>query len=236
MSEDDYATGEPSQGTEDGSPGGMPPIAPRSPVEQSARVIRIRPAALAGTVLALAALLACVSLKARRLERAYAFAREPMARFLVADAPYADWRYIVIHHTATEGGCLRTIERYHANVRKWPRVGYHFVIGNGSQSGDGCVEPTRTWKRQLEGIHAGSREYNQYGIAVSLVGNFENDRPTPRQMDALVALCAGLVRTQRIAIGNVTYHKRIRPTKCPGRFFPYETFERRLARATGSRR
>src|SRR5262245_58451468 len=48
-----------------------------------------------------------------------------------------DWKYIVVHHTATESGSVDTIHESHLknkdkNGNPWLGIGYHFVIGNGS--------------------------------------------------------------------------------------------------------
>jgi len=140
--------------------------------------------------------------------------------FLGAGAPFRDWRYIVIHHSATEGGSAAAIERFHVLVRGWPRIGYHFVIGNGSGCGDGELQVTDTWRNQLEGIHTGRRLYNAEGIAVCLVGDFELAPPSPAQMRTLTALCRALLRRFDIPVENVLRHGDIANTKCPGKYFP----------------
>src|SRR5574342_132619 len=48
------------------------------------------------------------------------------------------WKYIVIHHSATEKGNAARFDEYHRKKRGWEYgLAYHFVIGNGTLSGDG---------------------------------------------------------------------------------------------------
>src|ERR1043166_2961437 len=54
----------------------------------------------------------------------------------IPQAPARPWRWIVIHHSATSAGGMAMFDREH-KAKGWDGVGYHFVIGNGTQSGDG---------------------------------------------------------------------------------------------------
>ncbi|MGD0090855.1 MAG: peptidoglycan recognition family protein [Planctomycetota bacterium] len=131
-----------------------------------------------------------------------------------------EWRHIVVHHSATPNGSVAAFDKAHKE-RGWDGVGYHFVIGNGSGAGDGDAEPTYRWRQQLRGAHAGNSEYNEHGIGICLVGDFEhNGPPTPRQMASLRTL----VRFLQIKTGIPTYevigHGDVPPrhTECPGRW------------------
>lgn len=138
------------------------------------------------------------------------------------------WKFIVIHHSATPNGDAESFGREHQ--RKWPNgLGYHFVIGNGNGSGDGEIEVGPRWKRQAEGIdgaHAGNKLYNQEGIGVCLVGDFEHGRPTARQLAALRVLCKALMGKYGIGPGQVVRHCEVRTghTDCPGKLFPHQSF------------
>jgi hypothetical protein len=95
-----------------------------------------------------------------------------------------DWKHIVIHHTATTSGSVESIHAAHLknkdkNGNPWLGIGYHFVIGNGDGMPDGLVEPTFRWRTQIQGAHAGSsnKDYNERGIGICLVGNFEKTPP-----------------------------------------------------------
>ena len=139
------------------------------------------------------------------------------------------WKWIVIHHSATESGCFARFDKFHRENRGWENgCGYHFVIGNGTDTEDGRVEVTPRWRRQLHGAHVGG-ERNNYCIGICLVGNFEDTRPTRAQMDALVRLVAYLQETCGIRRRRVVGHKFFKPTtQCPGARFPWPTLRQRL--------
>lgn len=135
-----------------------------------------------------------------------------------AAKPHA-WRYIVLHHSDTPTGSAAVFDRYHREVKKWDGLGYHLVIGNGTGSRDGQIEIGPRWTRQQTGAHAGVVKYNEDGIGICLVGDFERTRPSPAQLQATARLVAYLMKTYRIPAANVIGHKDIRGTNCPGRFF-----------------
>ncbi|MHC4266893.1 MAG: peptidoglycan recognition protein family protein [Planctomycetota bacterium] len=132
------------------------------------------------------------------------------------------WKYIVIHHSASDSGNATSIGKFHKNNRGWVNgLGYDFVIGNGNGSRDGQIEVGNRWNRQIDGAHAGNPEYNKYGIGICLVGNFENDYPTNPQISSLSYLINYLQKRCNIHKDNVIMHKTFRQTACPGRHFPY---------------
>ena len=137
------------------------------------------------------------------------------------------WTHIVIHHSGTARGNVRDMDRYHREHRRMQNgLGYHFVIGNGNGMRDGEIAIGPRWTRQQDGGHLASAAQNRYSIGICLVGNFEESRPTARQMESLRALVQYLQRRSNIRKGHVTTHTRInvRPTSCPGRHFPTDEF------------
>ncbi|MFA6424916.1 MAG: hypothetical protein WCW64_01885, partial [Phycisphaerae bacterium] len=62
------------------------------------------------------------------------------------------WKAIVIHNSATASGNMATIDSAH-RANGWDGVGYDFVIGNGSGSSNGQIEPTFRWTGQKTGAH-----------------------------------------------------------------------------------
>jgi len=140
-----------------------------------------------------------------------------------------EWQYVVIHHTATTSGSVESINAAHLknkdkNGNPWLGIGYHFVIGNGDGMADGAIEPTFRWRTQIQGAHAGSsdKDYNERGIGICLVGNFEKTPPTPAQKRSIKLLVQTLRNEYRIPVTEVVGHKDIRAssTECPGKFFP----------------
>jgi len=133
------------------------------------------------------------------------------------------WHYVVVHHSYSDFGSARVIDQWH-KARGWLGVGYHFVIGNGNGSPDGAIEATFRWERQIHGAHAGVREYNQHGIGICLIGDFERDYPSPRQVASLVSLVSYLQERCNIPVSNVLLHRHVKATSCPGTRFPYFEF------------
>jgi hypothetical protein len=138
-----------------------------------------------------------------------------------------EWQYIVLHHSAEEVGGFQSIDRFHREVRHWDECGYHFVIGNGTESGDGEIEVGGRWLKQKHGAHTkdpNHPEYNDYGIGICLVGNFNNGPPTPKQIDAARRLVAYLEARCGVPPSRVTTHGDLvgNHTECPGRHFPYD--------------
>ncbi len=140
------------------------------------------------------------------------------------------WKYIVIHHSATETGSAAQFDDYHRNVRHWQYgLGYHFVIGNGHGAPDGQVVPSQRWLKQLHGAHAGVKAYNEHGIGICLVGNFEGSRPTDKQMASLRQLVRFLMSRYRIPASGIRLHRDVRQgTACPGHQFSLDNFRQDL--------
>lgn len=144
-----------------------------------------------------------------------------------------DWQYIVLHHTASSTGSVESIHEAHIKRKDskgtpWKGIGYHFVIGNGSGMGDGAIEPTFRWREQMHGAHAGVNKYNQKGIGIVLVGNFEDRSPSPAQLAAVKKLVGILKADYGIDSDQVVPHKELKATACPGRMFPLAEVSRSL--------
>ncbi len=149
-----------------------------------------------------------------------------------------DWKFIVLHHTAADAGNVESIHHLHLknkdkNGNPWLGIGYHFVIGNGQGMDDGEIEPTFRWKQQLTGAHAGVNEYNQRGIGIVLVGNFEKSQPTPRQVKSVKELVAVLAREYAIDAEHVIGHGDVKATECPGQFFPLSNVRASVTAVSG---
>lgn len=143
------------------------------------------------------------------------------------DAELRKWDYIVLHHTASDAGTVESIHEEHLkrkdkNGNAWLGIGYHFVIGNGKGMTDGDIEPTFRWRQQLQGAHAGVADYNQHGIGVVLIGNFDRSPPSEAQLVAAKRLVSTLKREYGIATSNVIGHGDVKATQCPGKFFPLD--------------
>jgi len=137
------------------------------------------------------------------------------------------WKFIVLHHSATENGSVEGIDAAHkqrvdSNGNPWRGIGYHFVIGNGNGMEDGEIQPTFRWHDQSDGAHAGAAQYNQLGIGICLIGNFEEQPPTKAQLAAIKRVVAEFKREFVMEQSQVIRHGDIKSTACPGRLFPFE--------------
>jgi hypothetical protein len=144
------------------------------------------------------------------------------------------WQFIVVHNSGTRQGNARVFDYYHRHVRRMQNgLAYHFVIGNGTSTGNGQIEIGDRWRRQINGGHVHSDYLNNISLGICLVGDFNRDQPTRAQLDA----CEELIRYLRDRCGKtergtipVKPHREINPprwpTDCPGDDFPYSWFRR----------
>ncbi|MBE7445867.1 MAG: N-acetylmuramoyl-L-alanine amidase [Planctomycetia bacterium] len=161
---------------------------------------------------------------------------EQLCSTVVREKP---WKYIVIHHSATAKGNAARFDHYHRKEKKWEYgLAYHFVIGNGSFSGDGEIEVGERWKKQIHGAHTANIDCNRVAIGICLVGDFEHDgAPTENQIDALVRLMQYLSRKYTIASSDILQHKQVHQkcTACPGKNFPFAEVKTRLLQIASKR-
>jgi LysM repeat protein len=128
---------------------------------------------------------------------------------------FSRWRYITLHHSATLEGNAECFDRDHRD-RRMGGLFYHFVIGNGTLSGDGEIEVGWRWRKQ--------EEVNRpHDIQICLVGNFNKETVSNAQFDALVKLIKVLRKQYGISLRNIRKHKDIADkfTECPGSNFPF---------------
>ena len=136
------------------------------------------------------------------------------------------WSAIIVHHSATWEGNAAIIDKWHREENGWNGIGYDFVIGNGTTSGDGEVEPTFRWRGQLTGAHTGGTPgnwANEEGIGICLIGDFDHSIPTPRQMESLAKLIRFLQQRYHVPKNRIYGHGSTpggHSTECPGRRFP----------------
>ena len=144
------------------------------------------------------------------------------------------WQFIVVHNSGTRQGNARVFDYYHRHVRRMQNgLAYHFVIGNGTSTGNGQIEVGDRWRRQINGGHVHSDYLNNISLGICLVGDFNRDQPTRAQLES----CEELIRYLRERCGKaaghdivVRPHREMNPprwaTDCPGDVFPYSWFRR----------
>jgi hypothetical protein len=151
-------------------------------------------------------------------------------RWPLAQSPVV--KKFIIHHTGeyVENGrdpmeIMRAIYAFHTLTRGWGDIGYNYVIDK-----QGNIYEGRAGGPDIVGAHTA---YHNIGtIGVSLMGNFEYEEPTNRQMEVLKILLADHARRFDIDPNkrssyldtyswNVSGHRDVaRPghgTSCPGK-------------------
>ncbi|MFH1748097.1 MAG: N-acetylmuramoyl-L-alanine amidase [Planctomycetota bacterium] len=150
------------------------------------------------------------------------------------------WQTIVVHHSASSKATPQSMHDYHLKEKGWANgLGYHFVIGNGVNYPDGKVYVGPRWKRQIPGAHCSTSHgrylgqqrpggyFNDHGIGICLIGNFENSHPTARQLASLRTLITFLCQETGISPDNIHGHGEVtHRTACPGRMLNMDEVRR----------
>lgn len=155
------------------------------------------------------------------------------------------WGTIVVHHAASDRATPQGMHEYHRDVRKWAGgLGYHFVIGNGVGYPDGKLYVGPRWKRQMTGAHCATgpgrflgaqrpdNYFNEHGIGICLIGDFDHGRPTAKQLQTLQDLICLLVREADIDPRRIHGHGEVtHKTACPGRNMNMDSLRTRVLAA-----
>jgi len=131
------------------------------------------------------------------------------------------WDAIVIHDTGQPSGSPASIDHAHRDAGL-AGLGYHFVIGNGVQMGNGEVHAGFRWIDQLAGAHVagpGGSEWNNSSIGVALVGNGDRRPFTEAQTNRTISLVAELARRLDVPSDRIFLHSDLAAVSSPGRYF-----------------
>lgn len=165
----------------------------------------------------------------------YTKSEDPLHNVRVANASIqvkADsWKRIVVHHSAIKYGNVKKYDRAHRERGMQNGLAYHFVIGNGIDSGDGEIEIGPRWKKQLQGGHVKNHAVNLTSIGICLVGNFEKTHPSKLQMNSFTQLVDWLQKDVLKKKTLFAGHKDLKgeQTVCPGRNFPLAAMHERYS-------
>ena len=141
------------------------------------------------------------------------------------------WKRIVVHHSAIKYGNVKKYDRTHRERGMKNGLAYHFVIGNGIDSGDGEIEIGPRWTKQLHGGHVKNHAVNLNSIGICLVGNFEKTHPSQRQLDAFTQLVDWLQKDVLEKKTLFAGHRDLKgeQTVCPGKNFPLAAMHARYS-------
>jgi len=145
--------------------------------------------------------------------------------------PSKKWKYIIIHHSATDEGCALHFHFAHHSRGFERGLGYHFVIDNGTRrKEDGHIEVSPRWLKQLDGAHCKASDMNKMGIGICLVGNFSKEHVSKKQTASLLYLVNYLRKHYNIPLKNIMGHSQVfgARTECPGKNFSLNEFKKQL--------
>lgn len=131
--------------------------------------------------------------------------------------PMAGISRVTVHHdgmdpvplasAAQAADRLELIRKVHVETNGWADIGYHFAIDPA-----GRIWAARPLDRQ--GAHV--RDQNEHNMGILVLGNFEQQTPTPRALAALDGLIIEAATANRIPLASVKTHREWNPTACPG--------------------
>ena len=149
------------------------------------------------------------------------------ARSIIPLYPSDKWKYIIIHHSASDEGNALLFHKSHINYRGFNSLGYHFVIDNGSYGKpEGYIESSPRWIKQQSGAHCQAAGMNRKSIGICLVGNFSKEQVSDKMLSSLVYLVNLLRKYYKIPRQNIIGHGKVpgASTECPGTKFPWQKF------------
>jgi N-acetyl-anhydromuramyl-L-alanine amidase AmpD len=131
---------------------------------------------------------------------------------------------IVIHHAAHSSATVDAIHRWHLE-EGFRGFGYHFLITKKGQIYRGRPKNT---------IGARCKGYNKSSLGICLQGNFEVEKVSKTQLEALIELCQYLC--SKYSICTIKGHRELRSTSCPGQNFPLMEVKEMVCSSLGSDR
>jgi LysM repeat protein len=122
---------------------------------------------------------------------------------------------ITLHHTGEHAGLegvaevevLRRIEHYHQVEKHWAAIGYHYLVGKTGRVYEG--RPVH-----YQGAHVLAN--NEHNLGISVIGDFMNKLPNPRQLATVDAFLTDQRMRYRIPRTRIYGHRQLGTSLCPG--------------------
>ena len=129
---------------------------------------------------------------------------------------------VYLHHTVTsKNASVESINQIHIN-NGWERLSYHVLIrDNGTIQ---LINPFSKYTYHTKGK-------NQKGIAIALVGNYEEEKPSKEMIEATRYVIETLCNTPNLYVESIKGHKDVKATLCPGKY-AYSEFKDLFYNAT----
>lgn len=105
---------------------------------------------------------------------------------------------------------LRDIRKYHLKAMNAGDIGYHYIVDRAG----------RIWQGRsvrFRGAHAGGSA-NRANLGIMLLGNFDIQIPSDRQIKTLEAFLKLKMRQYRVPSYRLYTHRELKPTRCPGKY------------------
>jgi len=106
-------------------------------------------------------------------------------------------------------GRVEAIRNAHRHGNGWADIGYHYAIDPAG----------RVWEgRPIDWQGAHVKYNNEHNLGILMMGNYETQRPTERQLAALKQLLKSRATAYNVRPNRIYTHRELRPTACPGRY------------------
>ena len=118
-------------------------------------------------------------------------------------------KYLVIHHSQREIDSAKSIKKRHLK-RGWEDIGYHYIINKNGRITKG---------RNTKYIGAHVKGHNRNSLGICIIGNFDKEKPTEKQIKKLLKFLKRLSKKHNIENKNILGHREFKGvTKtCPGK-------------------
>lgn len=124
---------------------------------------------------------------------------------------------ILIHHSGRvynrrypAGQYVKDIQKFHQERKRWADIAYHFLIDQTGLIYEG---------RPIDCIGDSGTEYDKAGyVLICLLGDYNLQKPSSRQLKSLVNLIAYLCYKYKINPQDIVSHRDVARTSCPGRY------------------
>ncbi len=135
--------------------------------------------------------------------------------------PLKEIKLIAVHHSQRKIDSVKRIRKLHVKINKWDDIGYHYLIDKKGKLYNGRSE-------KFIGAHVFGHNKNSIGIC--LIGNFDEESPTKKQIQTLIKFLKQKTKKFKIPIKNILGHREFPNVvkTCPGKFVNMNKIRRRL--------
>lgn len=113
---------------------------------------------------------------------------------------------VIIHHTAIFNASIKSIAEYHVNTKKWPAIGYHYILNHDDRIYK-CNNET------LISYHCSGHNSSSIGIAFNI--DLNRSFAKPQLITNLFLLLRYLEANFNIT--KIAGHRDFNKTDCPGK-------------------